>query len=324
MAGDINNYKRNARVFKALSLLFLVLIGASMVLVHQASYEPAVSYIALYLTVSVGVAAAIALMLLSQKQFSESFSHLLYALFSALLAVLVFFTGGVSSELYSLYFLLIIASALHGRMRIAAFAQGAGLISYTLAMLPGMLNDTSAPPLVLYRLVVFFVVGVFASLMVRGKEEAAQEEPFTVDPDGSVLLEKVSGELSERRGAPVGLILADPGLETEEDLELLLERVGQRIGEPVLVGEGSVFGVVLSGVDDQAVESAARRALAAASSLGAVETRAGAALYPQDARTPPELLSAAGRALEAAFDVESPSAIVLAGEAAESRYRAAP
>jgi hypothetical protein len=121
------------------------------------------------------------------------------------------------------------------------------------------------------------------------------------------------------------VILVDPGRRVE-DVELLLERVQGRIGDPVLLGEGTVFGVVLSGVDDRMVESAARRALAAASSLGAEETRAGAAIYPRDARSAEDLLVAAGQALEAAFDVESPSAIVLAGRSvprAESGYRAA-
>ncbi len=121
------------------------------------------------------------------------------------------------------------------------------------------------------------------------------------------------------------MILLDPGREVE-DMELLLERVRARIGEPILLGEGTVFGVVVSGVDDRAVESAARRALAAASSLGAEETRAGAAIYPRDARSAEDLLLAAGQALEAAFEIESPSAIVLAGRGAsraEGRYRAA-
>jgi hypothetical protein len=105
-----------------------------------------------------------------------------------------------------------------------------------------------------------------------------------------------------------------------------MERVRARIGEPILLGEGMVFGVVLSGADDQTIESAARRALAAASSLGAAETRAGAAIYPHDARSAEDLLAAAGGALEAAFEIESPSAIVLAGRSVPGssyRYRAA-
>jgi hypothetical protein len=109
----------------------------------------------------------------------------------------------------------------------------------------------------------------------------------------------------------VGVILVDPGRRVE-DLNLLMQRVRVRIGEPIMLGEGAVFGVVLGGVDDQALESAARRALAAASSLGAGETRAGGAIYPRDARSANDLLVAAGRALEAAFEIESPSAIVLA------------
>jgi len=112
-------------------------------------------------------------------------------------------------------------------------------------------------------------------------------------------------------------------------MDLLLERVWSRIGEPVLLGEGNLFGVVVSGVDDGGVESAARRALAAANSLGAQDTRAGAAIYPRDARSTEDLLIAAGRALEAAFEVESPSAIVLAGrgtprsDGETGRYQAA-
>jgi hypothetical protein len=103
--------------------------------------------------------------------------------------------------------------------------------------------------------------------------------------------------------------------------------VRARIGSPILLGEGAVFGVVLSGVDDRTIESAARRALAVASSLGSQETRAGAAIYPRDAGSAEDLLVAAGMALEAAFEVESPSAIVLAGHdtpGAEPSFRVAP
>ena len=64
-------------------------------------------------------------------------------------------------------------------------------------------------------------------------------------------------------------------------------------------------------------------ALAAASSLGARDTRAGAAIYPRDARSAEDLLISAGRALEAAFEVESSSAIVLAGARGAKAPRAA-
>jgi hypothetical protein len=79
-----------------------------------------------------------------------------------------------------------------------------------------------------------------------------------------------------------------------EAMELVLERVWSRIGEPVLLGEGNLFGLVVSGVDDEEAESAARRALAAASSLGAQDTRAGVAIYPRDARSAEDLLISAG------------------------------
>jgi hypothetical protein len=141
---------------------------------------------------------------------------------------------------------------------------------------------------------------------------ARETEHFAPDDDGLVLLWRVEEELAARKGVQVSVILVDPGEEVQ-DLDLLLERVWSRVGEPVLLGEGNLFGVVVSGVDDRGAESAARRALAAASSLGARDTRAGAAIYPRDARSAEDLLVAAGRALESAFEVESPSAIVLAG-----------
>ncbi|CAN5280727.1 hypothetical protein BH18ACT10_BH18ACT10_12490 [soil metagenome] len=102
----------------------------------------------------------------------------------------------------------------------------------------------------------------------------------------------------------MAVVLVDPGHEVE-DVEALLDRVRSRIGEPVLLGEGPVFGVVLPGNDERA---------------------AGAAIHPHDAHTPEELLAAAGRALEAAFEVESPNALVFAGRDApggEGRFRAA-
>jgi hypothetical protein len=318
---------RNTQILKGLSLLYLGLVVVALLLVHGQSYKPAVSYVPLYLTVSVILTAAVALLLLPVRQFSEGFCVASYALYAIFLATAAFFTGGTSSELYALFFPLILASSLHGSWRVGLLAQAAVLLSYALAMLPDSLagvEGARGPALVFFRLAVFMLTGVFALAMSRGVVVGG-EEGYALDEDGSVLLERVSDELETRRGVPVGVILVDPGRQVE-DLDLLLERVQARIGEPVLLGEGAVFGVVLSGVDDQTIESAARRALAAASSLGAEETRAGAAIYPRDARSANDLLVAAGRALEAAFEIESPSAIVLAGRdisGSGSSYRAA-
>ncbi|MCA1687516.1 MAG: hypothetical protein LC714_02720 [Actinobacteria bacterium] len=323
------SHRRNARSIKAFSLLYLGLVVASLLLVHGASYEPAVSFILLYLVVSVGVTAAVALLLLPTAQFGGGFSGGAYVLYAAVIAMMVFFSGGVSSELYVLFFPLLFASALHGSWRITFVALFSVLFCYALAMMPGLLNggtDSEAAALVFYRLAALGLTGVFSISVARNFFDVENpEDHYATDEDGSMLLGQVEDELEARRGVQVAVILVDPGRRVE-DVELLLERVRGRIGDPVLLGEGTVFGVVLSGVDDRMVESAARRALAAASSLGAEETRAGAAIYPRDARSAEDLLVAAGQALEAAFEVESPSAIVLAGRStprAESRYRAA-
>ncbi len=307
---------RNARVLKGLSLLYLGLVVAALLLVHGDSYRPPVSYVPLYLIVSVIFTEAVALLLLPTRQFGEGFCAVFYVLYAVFLAAAAFFTGGVSSELYVLFFPLILAPALHGSRRVGLLAQGAALVSYFLAMLPDTLEgveNTDGPALVFFRLAAFLLMGVFA-LAAGGRSVAdGGEEGYAPDEDGSeLLLGRVSGELEARRGVQVGVILVDPGRRVE-DLNLLMQRVRARIGEPIMLGEGAVFGVVLGGVDDQTLESAARRALAAASSLGAGETRAGGAIYPRDARSANDLLVAAGRALEAAFEIESPSAIVLAG-----------
>jgi len=131
--------------------------------------------------------------------------------------------------------------------------------------------------LVFFRLAAFALTGVFT--LAVGRSITGVEEGYALDEDGSMLLEKVSDELGARRGEQLGVILVDPGRQVE-DVDLLMERVRARIGEPILLGEGTVFGVVLSEVDERALESASRRALAAASSLGAEETRAGAANLP--------------------------------------------
>ena len=323
------SHRRNARSLKAFSLLYLALTVASLLLVHGASYEPAVSFILLYLVVSVGITAAVAMMLLPTAQFGGGFSGGAYVIYAAVIAMMVFFSGGVSSELYVLFFPLLLASALHGSWRITFVALFSILFCYALAVMPGLLNDGAdgeAAALVFYRLATLGLTGVFSISVARSFfSQESPEEYYATDEDGSMLLGRVEDELAARRGVQVAVILVDPGRRVE-DVELLLERVQGRIGDPVLLGEGTVFGVVLSGVDDRMVESAARRALAAASSLGAEETRAGAAIYPRDARSAEDLLVAAGQALEAAFDVESPSAIVLSGRAsprAEGSYRAA-
>jgi len=320
---------RNARGLKAFSLLLLALMVASLLLVHAAAYEPAVSYVLLYLTASVGiVTAAVVVPLLPAEQFTTGLCGSVYALYAAVVAMMVFFSGGVSSELYVLFFPLLLGAALHGSWRVVLAALVSILFCYALAMMPGLLDGGTGEevaPLVYYRLVALALTGVFLVFAARGVLAAGETEDFAAADDGSVLLERVEEELAARKGVQVSVILVDPGEEVR-DLDLLLERVWSRIGEPVLLGEGNLFGVVVSGVDDRGVESAARRALAAASSLGARDTRAGAAIYPRDARSAEDLLVAAGRALEAAFEVESPSAIVLAGRGPQGEagpYRAA-
>ena len=294
--------------------MLLALMVASLVLVHTDSYEPAVSYILLYLVSSVGIiTAAVVIPLLPAEQFSAGMCGLVYALYAAVLGMMVFFSGGVSSELYLMYFPLLLASALHGSWRVMLAVLAAVLFCYALAMLPGLLEqgtDQEMASLVFYRLAAVGLTGVF--LLYVARAVLPNEPTGDYATDGSVLLERVEEELAVRKGVPVGVILVDPGTDLEA-MEALLESIWSRIGEPVLLGEGNLFGVVVSGLDDGGVESAARRALVAANSLGARDTRAGAAIYPRDARSAEDLLIAAGRALEAAFEVESSSAIVLAG-----------
>src|ERR687894_2499300 len=302
---------------------------ASLVLVHTDSYEPAVSFILLYLVASVGIIlAAVVVPLLPAEQFSAGMCGSIYALYAAIVAMMVFFSGGVSSELYVMFFPLLLASALHGSWRVVLAVLGAVLFCYTLAMLPGLLEEGTGQEiasLVFYRLAAVGLSGLFLTYVARSVLPSVLPRDYATDEDGSILLERVEEELAARRGVPVAVVLVDPGVEMDA-MDLLLERVWTRIGEPVLLGEGNLFGVVVSGVDDRGIESAARRGLAAASSLGARDTRAGAAVYPRDARSAEDLLIAAGRALEAAFEVESSSAIVLAGSGAPrgaGRYRAA-
>ena len=297
---------------------------ASLVLVHTDSYEPAVSYILLYLVSSVGIImATVVVPLLPAEQFSASMCGSVYAIYAAVVAMMVFFSGGVSSELYVMFFPLLLASALHGSWRVMLAVLTAVLFCYALAMLPGLLEqgtDQEIASLVFYRLAAVGLTGLFLLYVAKAVLPSDHAEDHATD--GSALLERVEEELAVRKGVPVGVILVDPGSDLEA-MEPLLEKIWSRIGEPVLLGEGNLFGVVVSGLDDGGVQSAARRALTTASSLGASDTRAGAAIYPHDARSAEDLLIAAGRALEAAFEVESSNTIVLAGARAARATRAA-
>ena len=307
--------------------MFLALVIASLLLVHANAYEPAVSYVLLYLAASVGVvAAAVVVPLLPTEQFTSGFCGAVYALYAAVVAMMVFFTGGVSSELYVILFPLLMVAAVHGSWRIVLAALVAVLFCYALAMMPGLLEggEPVAAP-VFYRFAALALTGAYLVFAARGVLAAGEAGEYASEEGGSILLERVEEALAARKGVQVSVVLVDPGTEIE-DLDLLLDRVWSRIGEPIPLGEGNLFGMVVSGTDDRGAESAARRALAAAGSLGASDTRAGVAIYPRDARSAEDLLVAAGQALEAAFEVESPSAIVLASRGHQGEagpYRAA-
>jgi hypothetical protein len=322
--GDGIGYPGNARGLKAFSLLFVILAAISLLLVHASSYDPPVSFIPLYLAASVGIVVAGVVPLLPARQFTIGFCGGIYALYAAVAAMMVFFTGGPSSELYVLFFPLLLASALHGAWRTVLAVLAAVIFCYALALLPGLLESGTGEEVassVFYRIGALGLTGLFLAYASRGIVGSGEDGEEAED-GGAVLLDRVEGEISSRRGVPVAVILVDPG--EVRDMDLLFDRVDARIGEPFPLEDGDLFGLVVGGVDDGGAESAARRALAAASSLGAEETRAGAAIYPRDARSAEDLLLAAGRALEASFEVEGPSAIVLAGnDTQEGSYRAA-
>ena len=326
--GHTANTTTGARVLKGLSLLSLGLVALSLILVHGDAYEPAVSYVPLYLVVCVILTAAVALLLLPTAQFGEGFCVALYVLYAALFAAAAFFTGGVSSELYALFFPLVLAPALHGSWKIGLLAQVAALVAYALAMLPDVLDDVEGEDgaaLVFFRLAALALVGIFALAVARRGVGGGDGGGYALDEDGSMLLQAVAGEIGSRRGSrPVSAVLVDPGPDLAgEEVDVLMERVGARIGEPFLLGQGTVFGIVLPGADERRAESAARRTIAAASSLGAGDARAGVASYPRDASSAGDLLAAAGRALEAAYESESRGAIAFASPAEAPSYRAA-
>ena len=186
---------RNARSLKVFSFLLLVLMVASLLLVHTASYEPAVSYILLYLVSSVGiVTAAVVVPLLPTEQFTASFCGSIYALYAAVVAMMVFFSGGVSSELYVMFFPLLLASALHGSWRVVLAVLAAVLFCYALAMMPGLLEEGTGQEiasLVFYRLAAVGLTGVFLTYVARGVLLPGYSEDYATDDDGSVLLERV-------------------------------------------------------------------------------------------------------------------------------------
>lgn len=319
---DTVNYRRNARILRLFSLLYLGLTVAALLLVHADFYEPAVSYLLLYLTVAVGVTVAGVLLLLPSELFADESCAGAYALYAVLFGLMVFFSGGVSSALYVLYFPLLLSAALHGVRVVGFVALVSALLVYFLAVMPDLLSGQGGDAgLALFRLAVFALVGGFVLVAARGGMGAGGFEEYTTDEDGSMLLEVVEGEISAGRGEKVAVILVDPGRGVG-NLDLLLDRVRGRIAEPILLGQGSVFGMVLSGIDERSVESAAGRALAVSASMGARHSVAGAAVYPRDARTAGDLLTAAGRALEAAFEPNA-SGVMLAGRTPQPHYREA-
>ncbi|CAN5881528.1 hypothetical protein BH23ACT11_BH23ACT11_29470 [soil metagenome] len=319
---DTANYRRNTRILRLFSLMYLGLTAVALVLVHAGFYEPAVSYLLVYLTVAVGVTLSGVILLLPEDMFTDQSCAGAYATFAVLIGLTVFFTGGVSSPIYVLYFPLLLSAALHGVRRIALVALAATLFVYFIVAMPDLLSGQGDEAgLALFRLGVFALLGGFVLATSRQVVGADGFEEYATDEDGSMLLEVVSGEISAARGGQVAVILVDPGRGIG-NTELLFDRIRERIAEPILLGEGNVFGMVLSGADQHSVESAAGRALAVAQSLGARNSLAGAAIYPRDARSAGDLLAAAGSALEAAFEPDGPS-VMLAGRTAQNDYRAA-
>ena len=183
-----DGHRGNARGLKAFSLLFLALVLASLLLVHADSYEPAVSFVLLYLVVCVGVTAAVALLLLPAAQFTEGFGAGAYALYAAVVAMMVFFSGGVLSELYVLFFPLLLAPALRGSRGMVLTTLLAALFCYALAVLPGLLNDGagSEAALVFYRFCVLALAGLYSLFLARGASGGAgeAEEDYVTDQDG--------------------------------------------------------------------------------------------------------------------------------------------
>jgi len=202
--GGSTSNRRNARILKALSLLYLGLAAFSLLLVHRPSYEPGVSFVLLYLSAAVVITAAIALLFLSAEHFTGGFCAAAYVFFAAFVSLEVFFSGGVSSELHALYWPLILAAALHGSWRIGLASLLSVLAGYVLAMLPAISDggvDAEDPALMFFRLGAFTLTGLFTIFAARSLTRAgATEEGYVVDEDGSIFLEMVADEMDTRQG----------------------------------------------------------------------------------------------------------------------------
>ncbi|MGI8649045.1 MAG: hypothetical protein ACR2KW_01510 [Rubrobacter sp.] len=326
---------KNSRAMKITAFFYLILVAASLLLVHSPFYGPAVSYVLLYMVVAVLVTISIATIMLPPEQFSSGFVAGISLAYAAMLSLATFFSGGSSSELFLLLLPLLLCCTLHGLRGVGIVTLVGSLFFYGLCVLPDFIGsglNSESIPVILYRFGLLLTVGLFAlfSLRMRGAKSLSSsddESGRAPAEDVSTLLRRADREIQAKRGVPVAVVIVDPGQDVE-DIDLLLERVEARISRPVLLGEDDIFGLVVAG-GDREIESAARRSLAAASSLGSTDTRVGAAVYPRDARSAKELLSAAGQALEAAFEIDSPTAMVLSGRASrpssqgERPYRAA-
>src|SRR5215212_10553130 len=167
---------------------------ASLVLVHTDSYEPAVSYILLYLVSSVGIiTAAVVVPLLPAEQFSAGTCGSVYAVYAAVLAMMVFFSGGVSSEFYVMFFPLLLASALHGSWRVMLAVLTAVLFCYALAMLPGLLEEGTGQEiasLVFYRLAAVGLTGLFLLYVAKAVLPADLAEDYATDGISEAISEK--------------------------------------------------------------------------------------------------------------------------------------
>ncbi|MGB3682459.1 MAG: hypothetical protein WA990_08220 [Rubrobacteraceae bacterium] len=257
MGGGTNHW-RTARILRVYALLYAALLAAALVLVHASSYEPAVSYLPLHVVVALGLTAA--LVLLPAESLTDRFGAGAYGFFAFVAAPGVFFSGGASSELYVLFLSLLLAAAFHGSRMVGLLVLAFVLVGYSLSVTPDLLTEGWTAP-VLFRLA---ALGLFGGLVLAARSVAGSfSETYATDEDGSLLLELVSGEIIAGRGI--------------KDAELLLGRGRARVAGPILLGEGTVFGMVISVNEERSAENAAGRALAVAGSLGAGGPRAGAA-----------------------------------------------